>query len=105
RAERFAFGIPAADLGQHGLGVRLLEPALRGVVPGQVEHRPVALVGARRQFLPDPLAEVIHEPQLAARLTGRLDGGVMPLQYPLHWPSSWAWTVSYVLWLPVSRGR
>ena len=81
--QRLAVGVPAVDLGQHGVGGRLGQRPLDRVVPGEVQYRPVHLVGGGGQLLPDPAAEVVGEPQVAAGVPGRLDRLVVPLQHPL----------------------
>ena len=81
--QRLPVGVPAVDLGQHGLGRRLGQRPLHRVVPGEVLYRPVHLVGRSGQLLPDPAAEVVGEPQVAAHVPGRLDRLVVPLQHPL----------------------
>ncbi len=54
-----------------------------GVVPGQIQQRPVPLVGRAGQPLPDPLAEFVEELQFALALSRRLDGLVPPLHQSL----------------------
>ena len=54
------------DLPQHRLGAGLVLLAVRGVVPGEVQQRPVALGRGPGQPLPDHPAEVVEEPQLGA---------------------------------------
>ena len=41
------------------------------------------LPGRGGQLLPDPPAQVVHEPEVAAGISGGLDRGVMPLQHAL----------------------
>src|SRR5881392_3254602 len=52
------------DLLQHRLGIRLLMGTLKGIVPGQLEDRPVLRVLRIRELLPDGPAEVIDPVQL-----------------------------------------
>ena len=83
----------AVDLLQHRLGAGLA-PGLRtlgaehalvvhGVVPRQVEHGPVALVGGVGQALTHHPAQVVEEPQLRAAVARRVDRLLAPLQHPL----------------------
>jgi hypothetical protein len=73
----------AVDLAQHVLGVRLVVLAVRRVVPGEVEHGPVARLARRREPLADQPPEVEEEPQLRAALARRLDRLLAPLKHPL----------------------
>lgn len=72
----------SVDLGQHRLPVRVAV-LVGGVVPGQIQQRPVPLVGRAGQPLPDPLAEFVEELQFALALSRRLDGLVPPLHQSL----------------------
>ncbi len=81
--ERIPLGVPAVDLGEDGFRVRFGLPALRRVLPGQVEHRPVHLVGGPGELPPDDPPQVVGEPQVAARVAGRFDRLVVPLEQPL----------------------
>src|SRR6266536_1350471 len=82
--QRAALRVVTVDLGKDGRGVRLVQRALRRVVPHQVENRPVHLVGASCQLGADASAEVINEPQVAAGVTRRLHRLMVPLQQPLR---------------------
>ena len=82
RREGSAVGAGAVDLAQHRLTVGLAEVVDR-VVPGQVEQRPVHLVGGVAQLLADPVAQLDVELQLAGGVARRVDRLVAPLQHPL----------------------
>src|SRR5205823_13133437 len=58
--------VVAADLGDHGLGARLLDLPARRVVPREVEDRPVPLLLRGLQALADLAAEVVVEPEVGA---------------------------------------
>ena len=81
--QRRAVGGIAVQLGQHRLGGRLGLGAVLGVVPGQVEHRPVGLGRGAGQPGPDPLAQVVDERQVAAGVAGRVQRLGVPLEQPL----------------------
>jgi hypothetical protein len=67
------------------VGVGLFDAALdlRRVVPVEVEDRPVLGILRARELLPDPLAQVVHEPEFGATVALGLDRLVAPLQEPL----------------------
>ena len=54
-----------------------------GVVPGEVDDRPVAAGLRARVVALDALEQVVHEPQLRARVARRVERLVVPLQQPL----------------------
>jgi hypothetical protein len=54
-----------------------------GVVPLEVLDRPVARVGRVLELLLDPQRQVVHEPQLRARVARRVERLVAPLHEPL----------------------
>src|SRR6201999_269975 len=81
--QHLAVGVPAVDLGQHRLGARLVVHAAGRVVPGEVQHGTVSLVGRVPETLADATPEVIHEPQLRALVGDGLDRLVVPLHHPL----------------------
>src|SRR5207302_2897182 len=74
RRQRLPARAPPVDLRENRVGVRIALGAGRRVVPGEVQQRPVRLLGGGGQLLPDPAAEVVGEPQVAADIAGRLDG-------------------------------
>ena len=90
RAERAEAGHRLAVRGgvavyllQHRTHVGLPLGAVLGEVPPEVEDRPVAVAVGVRVALLHPQRQVVHEPQLRARVAGRLEGLVTPLQQAL----------------------
>ena len=75
--------VVAVDLLQHVERARFSVLTVGGVVPGEVEDRPVALVGRPGQPFADHEAEVVEEPQLGAAVPRWLDRLLAPLQHPL----------------------
>src|SRR5581483_8890623 len=85
--ERLALVVVAVDLGEDGLGARLLDLPARRVRPRQVEDRPVlrVLCSLRAlQLLADRAAEVVVEPELRAAVLLRLGRAEVPLQETLR---------------------
>src|SRR5207248_8074647 len=76
--------VVAADLGDDGLGARLLDLAARLVVPREVEDRPVALLLGALEPLADLATEVVVEPEVGAAVVLRLDRLEVPLEEPLR---------------------
>ena len=81
----FAVGESVAiDLFEHRFGARLLVFTVGRIIPGEIENGPVfRLGGARVQFL-QPLAQMKDEMEFAARIAGRIDRFVVPLQQALR---------------------
>ena len=80
----------AVDLLEHLVGRRLVLDApcgdfggFRLVIPDQVLDRPVAVVCGILVELLEPLAEMVGEPEVAARIVGRVGGLFVILQQPL----------------------
>src|SRR5206468_2491646 len=71
--EQLPLLVPAADLLQHRLGARLLEPGVRRIVPREVLDRAVLRVVGLLQALLDALPEVVVEPEVGAAILLRLD--------------------------------
>ena len=82
--ERLALGVVAVDLGQHRLGARLADLAVRRVVPREILDRLVARVVGVGELLADDPAEVVVEPELGAAVALGVDRLVMPLEQPLR---------------------
>ena len=75
----------AVDFVHHGLGARLVQLTVSGIVPGQIANRPVPLlvVLARVQLL-QALSEFEHEVEFASLVALRFNGFVMPLEQSLR---------------------
>src|SRR5262249_26293511 len=71
--DRVAVAVPSVDLGEHRLSYRLFRYSERRVVPRQVQQWLVHLVNRPGELLAKLPAEVVGEPQFAARVAGRLD--------------------------------
>ena len=65
--------MPAVDFGEHRLAVRLAV-FIGGIVPGQIQQRPVPVIGRIRQFGPDAFAQLVEELKFALAVARRPDG-------------------------------
>ena len=79
---RLRRGVPAVDLGQHRLGVRLAFLVF-GIPPVERAQRLVHRVVRSLGLGDEPLGELVDEPRLALGVAGRLDGLFAPLEQAL----------------------
>ncbi len=80
--------VAAVDLLEHRRWIGLARIGLvvlaGRIIPGQVQQRPIAVIGRVRQLRPDPLAQLVEEVEVALAVAGRVERLVAPLQHPLR---------------------